>query len=75
MMTHIITRIESVDPLPRSNVRTPKNPSEPPNSKSGNARIPFPEIPAGDYLSGNGRTEMPARPYSPCPPCLGFPIG
>eukprot|EP00976_Prorocentrum_cordatum_P099668 1191931-Prorocentrum_minimum.AAC.1 len=73
-------RIESVDPLPL--VRTseaPENPSEPlrtppnpPDSKPGKARIPFPESPAGDNLSGNGRKETLARAFSPCPPCQGL---
>ena len=73
MMTHIITRIESVDPLPLDRTSEPlRTPPNPPNSKPGNARISFPETPAGVYLSGNGRMELPARPYSPCPPCLAL---
>eukprot|EP00976_Prorocentrum_cordatum_P049994 1008825-Prorocentrum_minimum.AAC.1 len=80
-MTHVITRIEFVDPLPH--VRTPPDPSEPlrtlpnpPNSKPGNARIPFPETPAGDNLSEKrSRKLRPVQgpPFMEDPPRISEP--
>eukprot|EP00976_Prorocentrum_cordatum_P109897 1195097-Prorocentrum_minimum.AAC.6 len=53
-----------------SHLGTPVAHGEEWTGKPGNARISFPETSAGDNLSGNGRMETPARPYSPCAPCL-----